>query len=212
MELVSPASVSGTTGEISLTDFTLDPSGKVTACPAGLEPERVKKKGERFTAMFSHDQCAGCDRKVSCPAKDGKRGRYLRYDRKAARLAGRRALEKTEAFRDRYRYRAGVEGTMSEFDRRTGVKHLRVRGMKAVRLSVFLKATGLNILRAAAYRAETKKKSRNQQDTGRGGRFCPPYEVFKEHVAAFFRHPGQLPRKIYQNIQADDYQVLWLAA
>ena len=42
---------------------------------------------------------------------------------------------------------------MSEFDRRTGVKRLRVRGLKAVRFSAVVKALGLNILRAAAVMA-----------------------------------------------------------
>lgn len=56
-------------------------------------------------------------------------------------------------FKDRYRWRAGVEATMSEYDRRTGVKHLRVRGIKAVRFCATLKALGVNILRAAAVRA-----------------------------------------------------------
>ncbi len=40
---------------------------------------------------------------------------------------------------------------MSQFDRRTGVKHLRVRRMKAIRFCAFLKATGINILRTAAF-------------------------------------------------------------
>jgi len=48
---------------------------------------------------------------------------------------------------------AGVEATMSEFDRRSRVKRVRVRGLKAVRLSATLKALGLNILRAAAVMA-----------------------------------------------------------
>jgi hypothetical protein len=39
---------------------------------------------------------------------------------------------------------------MSAYDRRTGVKQLRVRGLKAVRCAAVLKAAGLNILRAAA--------------------------------------------------------------
>jgi disulfide bond formation protein DsbB len=43
---------------------------------------------------------------------------------------------------------------MSEFDRRTGVKHLRVRGMKAVRFAAFMKAIGLNILRAGRHWGE----------------------------------------------------------
>lgn len=37
---------------------------------------------------------------------------------------------------------------MSEYDRRTGVKHLRVRTMKAVRYAAVMKAIGLNIFRA----------------------------------------------------------------
>ena len=41
---------------------------------------------------------------------------------------------------------------MSEFDRRTGVKHLRVRGMKAVRFAAIMKTIGLNILRASRHR------------------------------------------------------------
>ncbi len=59
----------------------------------------------------------------------------------------------SEKFKDRYRWRAGVEATMSEYDMRTGVKHLRVRGIKAVRFCATLKALGVNILRAAAVRA-----------------------------------------------------------
>ena len=39
---------------------------------------------------------------------------------------------------------------MSEYDRRTGVKQLRVRGLKTVRFRATLKALGINILRAAA--------------------------------------------------------------
>ena len=39
---------------------------------------------------------------------------------------------------------------MSAFDRLTGVKHLRVRGMRAVRFAVTLKALGVNLIRAAA--------------------------------------------------------------
>ena len=68
------------------------------------------------------------------------------------RIAKRRAAEQTTEFKDRYRWRAGAEATMSELDRRTGVKRLRVRGFKAVRFSVTLKALGINLFRAAAVR------------------------------------------------------------
>jgi hypothetical protein len=68
------------------------------------------------------------------------------------RLAKRRAYEQTEEFKDRYRWRSGSEATMSEYDRKTGVKHLRVRGLKAVRFCATLKAVGVNIFRATAVR------------------------------------------------------------
>ena len=61
------------------------------------------------------------------------------------RIAQRRIFELSDKFKDRYRWRAGVEASMSEYDRRTGVKHLRVRGLKAVRFCATLKALGVNI-------------------------------------------------------------------
>ena len=81
----------------------------------------------------------------------GKKGNYLRYNDKAIRLAQRRAQEDTPEFRDRYRFRAGIEGTMSQLDRLTGFKNLRVRGLSAVSFAAYLKAAAINIIRAAAF-------------------------------------------------------------
>jgi hypothetical protein len=85
--------------------------------------------------------------------KKGRKYYYLRCSDKEMRIAQRRLFEPSENFKDRYRWRAGVEATMSEYDRRTGVKKLRVRGIKAVRFCATLKALGVNILRAATVRA-----------------------------------------------------------
>ena len=51
------------------------------------------------------------------------------------------------------RFRVGVETTMSEYDRRTGVKHRRVWGLKAVKFCATLKALGVNIFQATVVRA-----------------------------------------------------------
>ena len=40
---------------------------------------------------------------------------------------------------------------MSQFDRRTGVKQLRVRGFKNVAFCATLKAAGINLIRATAF-------------------------------------------------------------
>jgi len=49
---------------------------------------------------------------------------------------------------------AAVEAAMSEYDRRTGVKQLRVRDLKAVKFCAALKALGVNIFRAAGMMPE----------------------------------------------------------
>lgn len=148
VEVVSP--VMGTTGKgLSLDDFTLDDSGKIVACPAGHGPVSVRSK-KRFSAAFSLDDCRACPQQGHCPVKPGKKAAYLRYSTKEVRLARRRINERTAQFRDKYRFRAGVEATMSEYDRRTGVKKLRVRGLKAVSYAAIMKAIGLNIRRAVA--------------------------------------------------------------
>jgi hypothetical protein len=204
VELVAPA-MGGTPkpDEITLADFILAETGAVTACPAGHAPEQMKIKKNRLVAVFASERCNSCPGKERCPAEDGKRGRYLRYDRKVARLARRRARERTDAFREKYRFRAGVEATMSEFDRRTGIKHLRVRGLKAVRCSVFLKAVGLNILRATCFIATINKKTKKQEDIKIGGRICLGFAVIKEHLAVFCRQLGIIPGCIFENQAAD---------
>ncbi len=84
----------------------------------------------------------------------------MHYDDKAMRLAHRRRFEQSEAFWQAYRFRAGIEGSISQMDRRTGIKRLRVRGLKAVTLCAKLKAAGVNVLRAAAFRVQTMGQGR----------------------------------------------------
>lgn len=153
VEVISPPMGSEKQSVIGLSDFHIEKSGKVISCPEGHVPMYSKKNKTRYCAAFDSVHCTNCPNQAICPAACGKKGFYLRFTDKQLRVALRRAEIQTEAFKDRYRWRAGVEATMSEYDRRTGVKHLRVRGFKAVRFAARLKALGLNILRAAAVMA-----------------------------------------------------------
>lgn len=134
--------------------FTLDKEGRILSCPCGIVPQSVKPTKKGFSAAFSSDTCLSCESLDACPVKKGSKACYCRYSADDVILAHRKRYEESSCFKDRYRYRAGAEATMSEFDRRTGVKHLRVRGMKAVRFAVFMKAIGLNIFRAARHRKQ----------------------------------------------------------
>ncbi len=138
-----------------LSKFTLDEQGCITSCPCGIAPKSTKQTQNGFSAAFRSEICLQCESFDICPVKEGTKACYYRYKEEDVGTAHRRRHEESPAFKDKYRYRAGVEATMSEFDRRTGVKHLRVRGMKAVRFAAVMKAIGLNIFRASRYRRLT---------------------------------------------------------
>jgi hypothetical protein len=156
VELIAPAPGNvADAGGITLASFTIDASGVVQSCPQGQLPVKTKADTHgRRTAAFAAAVCATCPNRAACPLSDGRGGRrrYLRFTMKELRLAQRRADERTPAFTAKYRMRSGVEGTMSQYDRRTGVKQLRVRELPEVKLSAVLKAIGINIFRAAVVR------------------------------------------------------------
>ena len=151
VEVISPAMGSKEEGGISCLDFDVSEKGDVVSCPQGHVPVRTKKN-TRHTVAFDSQHCSTCPFQETCPVQQGKKYHYLRYTDKEMRLAQRRAYEHTDEFKDRYRWRSGIEATMSEYDRKTGVKHLRVRGFKAVRFCATLKAVAVNIFRATAVR------------------------------------------------------------
>ena len=183
VEVVSP--VMGTTQKThGLESFEFGEQGEVIRCPQGHAPVKVKKRKNRHSAVFGVEQCGSCPFFDQCSVKKGTRRYYLNYDDKQQRCAVRRAAEQTDEFQDRYRRRAGVEATMSEYDRRTGVKKLRVRGLKAVRFCAVLKAVGLNILRAAAVkRAQTEDYD---PDYAAGTAHYGLIWLFKERVMHFW--------------------------
>ncbi len=114
VEVVSP-----TMGEqshaISLAEFHYSASDELLSCPMGQTPQRTKtgKNGGKIV-HFDKATCDLCPRQSDCPVKRVKQSATISYDAKALRLARRRSQEKTAAFREAYRYRAGIEGTMSD--------------------------------------------------------------------------------------------------
>jgi len=63
-----------------------------------------------------------------------------------------------------YRHRAGIEGTNSFAKRRTGLEELRVRGKTPVSFAVTIKLTGINILRASAFKNRQKRAKRRETE------------------------------------------------
>jgi len=151
VELTAPTMGSVTEDKLSFSEFEISDKCQITACPQGHKPKKVKRR-KLISVGFASQDCENCPNLSICPVQKGKNLYYLRFSEKQIRIAKRRAYEESAAFKEKYRWRAGVEATMSELDRRTGIKHLRVRGLKAVKYCVKLKALAINIFRAAAVR------------------------------------------------------------
>ena len=144
--------------EVGYDEFALNGANEVVACPAGHAPKstRYNAKDDRVWAQMDAQLCRGCPLVKACRVqKDkntGEANGRVRFRSDAPEAARRRRHEQTDEFRDSYRWRSGIEGTNSCLKRRLGLGRLRVRGMKAVKLSVLLKLAAWNLLRATALR------------------------------------------------------------
>jgi len=150
VEIISPAMGTPKEETINLGDFTQTENGKISACPQGHAPVRFKHgKKNTCSVAFDSECCNVCPLRERCPVKPGRKRHYLRFDLKTLRIAARRAREHTPEFKEKYRWRSGIESTFSGMDKQTGIKHLRVRGLAAVGYCARLKAIGVNLFRAA---------------------------------------------------------------
>ena len=139
---------------LTVDDFALDErTGAIDACPAGHPPISCERDAATATTRIEMpaSACAECPFRQQCPINEKRDGTFtLEISDKEQRLAGRRVEERTDAFRDRYRQRSGIESTNSGMKNRLGLGRLRVRGRGSVFRVIQHKVAGWNVLRAAA--------------------------------------------------------------
>lgn len=191
---------------ILLADFTFSNTDQITACPEQQVPTKAKTGKNGGTKVFFNKAiCDNCRHQSECPVKRDKKSSTISYDAKSLRLSRRRKTEKEDSFKEKYRYRSGIEGTMSDLDRMTGIKHLRVRGITQVRLAATLKATGLNILRSIAFKKRQKTEARRKEraESGANEFICAVKEQFKRLCG----YMGQCSQEFcHINYQADFFR------
>ncbi len=135
-------------GKEELAESNFNDDNELENCSEGSEPVEQENNDGQHTAKMDKSDCEDCGNKESCPVQEGKKYNYFRYTDKELRISKRRLFEETEEFKDKYRYRSGIEATMSELDRLTGVKNLRVRGLDNVIFAAIMRIIGINIFRA----------------------------------------------------------------
>lgn len=155
VDLVAPARTAKgqSSGRLTLEDFLLDEEGLVLRCPADIQPVSTSLATAKLQARFDLSKCKACPDMERCPMQVAKHeGPLARFQYTPARVQAqkRRLYERGDAFREIYRWRAGVEATMARLKHQMKLASLRIRGKPAMRYAVNMRALGLNIRRCTA--------------------------------------------------------------
>ena len=147
IDLTAPARTAkgGPSGRLTLEDFRLNGSGLVLKCPNGVAPVATSASTAKLQARFDLAICRECPERARCPVQAEKHdGQFARFQYTPTRAENqkRRLHESSDAFRDTYRWRDGIEATMSRLKYQMNLANLRIRGMPAMRYTVNLRALG----------------------------------------------------------------------
>ena len=141
--------------------FLVDWDRRVVTCPAGKQsiswlPNTWPGNGVVFEARFSRKDCTPCSMRPRCTrAKNEPRiiGLQAREHHEALRDARRH--QATEAFRQDYAARAGIEATHAQAISRCGLRRCRYIGLAKTTLQHVLTAAAVNLVRIAEWFAGT---------------------------------------------------------
>ncbi len=143
-----------TAGAFDLSCFTIDWQGQTVTCPCGQVSRYwspATSQGQRvINVTFDTQHCAACPCRARCThAKQGPRTLKLRLEARHKALQQRRRDQLTEDFKERYKRRAGIEGTISQGTRRLSLRKSRYRGLKKTGLQQVIIAAAINLTRFA---------------------------------------------------------------
>lgn len=146
-----------TEGAFDLARFAIDWEHHRVRCPGGEESVRwTEKPNQRGTdvivVLFGRANCQPCPLRSQCTRSE-RRQLMLRPRAQHETLQAARAHQRTDAFREAYAMRAGIEGTISQAQRRCGIDQCRYRGAPKTAFQHAASAAALNYLRAAAHLA-----------------------------------------------------------
>jgi transposase len=124
-------------------------------CPAGREslswtPAIDQHDNEVIKIKFSMKDCKPCPLKERC-TKAPRRAISVRVKDHHQALQAVRARQKGAEFREKYRSRSGIEGTISQGVRAFGLRRSRYRGLQKTHLQHLVTAVVINLVRTLAW-------------------------------------------------------------
>jgi transposase len=140
---------------LTLTDFVIDWEAQTVTCPAGQVSQgwylsHTASGQPAISVNFAARSCQPCTLRPRC-TRGQARSLTLRPRPQHEALQAARQRQTTEAFKTTYRIRAGIEGTIAQAVRVTGLRQARYRGLAKTHLQHLALAAALNVLRALAW-------------------------------------------------------------
>ncbi|WP_414168012.1 IS1182 family transposase [Streptoverticillium reticulum] len=165
-------------GAFGLDAFTIDWERRQATCPSGATATqwypRTDSKGlPVIRVRFPDSRCGPCPDRRSCIKSASSRGREIMLRQHRAEhdaIRSIRAEQQTDAWKERYKIRAGVEGTISQAVGRCGLRRSRYRGLAKTSLQHQFTAAALNLTRIDAHLTGTP---RARTRTSHFARLCP---------------------------------------
>ena len=143
--------------------FAIDWERQQVTCPQGKtsvtwRAGRDEVGAPRITAVFSRTDCGACAVRVLCTtAREARRSVYFHPRAEYEALNAARARMHDPAWKERYRVRAGIEGTLSQGVRAFGMRRSRYIGLAKTGLQQACTAAAMNASRAVQWLAGTAR-------------------------------------------------------
>lgn len=141
-----------TDGAYDLSAFQIDFAARTVTCPQGHTTshwyERTGSRGKpAISVQFPTALCRSCPVRERCTtAKAGRQVGFIPEPEFSA-LQAARQREQTDEFKETYKKRAGVEGTISQAVGVLGMRRTRYRGLGKVHLQHLMTAAAMNLMR-----------------------------------------------------------------
>jgi hypothetical protein len=152
VELMAPTPGKADMDTLNIFDFNIDYGLlDVEFCPAGFQPIKntVGSDGETHNLLFDRDKCAVCDMAEECPA--GRQNGRLRVHPTNIAIAYSRLREGTDAFKEDYKIRSGIEATNAEGKTAHGLDKVWSRELPRVTFAGIVKTLAINVKRFVHY-------------------------------------------------------------
>jgi transposase len=152
------AANNGFTGD----DFTIDWDNQQVTCPGGKtttrwNPDHSPEGTPVVRVRFNGGQCRPCPVREQCTTSTVGRRLTLRPREEHEALRQARADQETDTWKERYKTRAGVEGTISQGVQRCGLRRSRYRGLAKTSLQHQLTGAAINLARIDAHLTDTPR-------------------------------------------------------